>query len=480
MYQDIEAKRVQFSVYAIFFLVSFIFLLNSPQHPIRESAMFTDSGVFQTIAMAIRDGLLPYRDSFDHKGPILYIINLVGVLIDTKHGIWYIELLSLFAFSVFFYKISRLVSDNLFVNFFAVALSFCLLNNFYEGGNFTEEYAMPLIAYSLYVFLDFLINRKVTRWRIFVCGVCLAAVLLLRPNMTAAWIVFCPYIAAQLLYEKEWNKLLDYTILFLSGLFFLILPVMIGMQALGFFENFIDSYILFNLSYTKTSAIALFCCVLYFGTNIAFIFSVLGSVYLARDDKKDGSIFFIYFCYLVLSLILVALPGRFYGHYGMVLVPAIGFPVAAIVDYFIKNNNSWMLIRVISLSALFVGLGQWNSILLRGQNKIDEDTLKIITIIQNVTSQNDKISVYGNWDALYVLSQRKHATKYSYQFPIGQIRPEILHEYIEALKAEKPSVVVIQAGRDNDQLINKFLIDYKYKSIYSNGHKIFVRTNADN
>ena len=476
---DIEVKREQLSVYTILFLVTFVFLLNSPQHPLRESAMFTDSGVFQTIALAICDGLLPYRDSFDHKGPILYIINLAGVLIGTKHGIWYIELLTLFAFAVFVYKISRLVSGSLFVNLFAVALSFCLLDNFYEGGNFTEEYAMPLIAYSLYVFLDFLINRNVTRWRIFACGLCFASVLLLRPNMIAVWIVFCPYIAALLLYRENWNKFLRFTILFLLGVLFLILPFMVGMFSLGIFESFIDSYILFNLSYTKTDATTLFFSVLFFGTNLIFVFSVLGSLYLVRDDKKNRSIFFVYFCYLVLSLLLVALPGRFYGHYGMVLVPAIAFPVTSIVVYLLKINNSNVLIKFVSLSILFVGLGHWSSIMLRGQDKLDEDILNMITIIQNVTGPNDRISVYGNWDALYVLSQRKHATKYSYQFPIGQVRPEILTDYIEALRVEKPPVVVIQLGRNKDLLINKFLSDYNYKPIYSNGHQIFVKERTD-
>ena len=47
---------------------------------------------------------------------------------------------------------------------------------------------------------------------------------------------------------------------------------------------------------------------------------------------------------------------------------------------------------------------------------------------------NTPISVYGNWYIIYVLSQHKHATKYSYQFPLGQINPDIITDYFKQLQ----------------------------------------------
>lgn len=41
---------------------------------------------------------------------------------------------------------------------------------FDEGGNFTEEYAMPFILWSLYIFLDYFLNEKVSGLRILLCG----------------------------------------------------------------------------------------------------------------------------------------------------------------------------------------------------------------------------------------------------------------------------------------------------------------------
>ena len=61
----------------LFLGLSFVFLFNSPLHPWIRGESTTDSSVFRTVAMMMRYGYMPYRDSFDHKGPLLYIIEFL-------------------------------------------------------------------------------------------------------------------------------------------------------------------------------------------------------------------------------------------------------------------------------------------------------------------------------------------------------------------------------------------------------------------
>ena len=72
-------------------ILALIFGINSPLHPWLGTEAGTDSSVFKTVVMMMERGYQPYRDSFDHKGPFLYILNWLGNRISPYNGIWWIE-----------------------------------------------------------------------------------------------------------------------------------------------------------------------------------------------------------------------------------------------------------------------------------------------------------------------------------------------------------------------------------------------------
>jgi hypothetical protein len=57
-----------------------------------------DSGVYLYVD-AHPSGDTPYVDVWDHKGPLIYFINALGVSIDPggEKGIWLLEAIALFA-----------------------------------------------------------------------------------------------------------------------------------------------------------------------------------------------------------------------------------------------------------------------------------------------------------------------------------------------------------------------------------------------
>ncbi len=86
-------------------LVTFLFLQNSPLSIWRSGETGTDSSVFKTVALMMRHGGMPYRDTFDHKGPLLYLLNYTGSLISYYKGVWFIELLMDFTAFLLFTKL---------------------------------------------------------------------------------------------------------------------------------------------------------------------------------------------------------------------------------------------------------------------------------------------------------------------------------------------------------------------------------------
>ena len=89
--------------------LTFCFLIISPLHIWTNGESGTDSSVFMTVAMMMDKGYMPYRDSFDHKGPLIYLINYVGRKIAVYRGVWVLEFLFLLITVCYLYKTARIL-----------------------------------------------------------------------------------------------------------------------------------------------------------------------------------------------------------------------------------------------------------------------------------------------------------------------------------------------------------------------------------
>lgn len=117
-----------------------------------------------------------------------------------------------------------------------------------------------------------------------------------------------------------------------------------------------------------------------------------------------------------------------------------------------------------------------NSWIERNYDHTSQTVSDICNVIETNTTEDECISVYGNWNLVYVKSHRLSATKYAYQFPVCYSNPEIMDEYIEELGEKLPKVVVVQGAIKNDAFLN-ILTGYGYSETYSNtdGDSVYVR-----
>lgn len=456
---------------------AFILLLKSPLHIWKHGESGVDSSVFQTVALMMERGYMPYRDSFDHKGPLLYIINYIGRQISAYRGVWAVEFVSMVTTLLSLYRIARLKCNKV-LSCFAVLTGISLIFGFFDGGNLTEEYALPFIAIALFIFLDYFINKIINSMRLILCGFCFGGVFLLRPNMISVWIVFCIAVLVDCFRRKEGRLLGTYILRFLIGTGGMIVPVAIWMIKNGILMECLKCYIHFNFLYTSSPEMALFPqkwqSFFYFFNNTVVILSVVVSIYLAV--RTERFLYSIYICYIGCTLWLIALSGMEYGHYGMILVPVVVFPVASLLSECERRDKEEgsmvVLLAVLWLSGSII-MPDWlsgiGSVAKVYANRHEDSYSKVVEdvcfIIEEKTSSNEAISVYGSWDIIYLLSNRMHATRYSYQGPIDLIVPEIIDEYIEGLKKETPKIVVVQGGHYDDN-ISSFLAENHYELIW--------------
>ena len=117
-----------------------------------------DSSVFLYIGKRMLEGKLPYRDLFDHKGPILYLIEVSGLSLTPRStsGVWVLEVLNLLAASFLMLRLGFLEAENRASGFLAVLTAVGVCGwKIWQGGNFTEEYALPWITAAALVFFRF-------------------------------------------------------------------------------------------------------------------------------------------------------------------------------------------------------------------------------------------------------------------------------------------------------------------------------------
>ena len=65
-----------------------------------------------------------------------------------------------------------------------------------------------------------------------------------------------------------------------------------------------------------------------------------------------------------------------------------------------------------------------------------------------------------------MISERCHATQYSYQYPIADVSSEIMENYWSQLEKETPPIIVVQAGRMDDRMV-KYLYENQYELLWS-------------
>ncbi len=462
------------------FLTAFVFLFNSPTNIWRTADIYKDSSVFKTVTIMMEHGFMPYKDSFDHKGPLLYLLNYIGNRFSDYRGIWFIELLFLTVTILLIFKIARL-STSVVPSIVVTFVSLSLLFKYFEGGNLTEEYAMAFIAVSLYIFLDYFLNDTVSAVRLCICGICFGAVLLLRPNMIAVWICFSIAVLVKAISEKKLYTIIPILGWFVLGVLIIGLPVIVWLLKNGCLRSCWEAYILFNKRYmsaeggravfrTKWNSFFVFL-----NTSICLL-AVFLQTYVCVVKKH--LVDYAYLSCMVVSLLFICLSGRTYGHYGMTLVPLIAYPLCHLFVLFddVKARDTSKALKLIVCLYLLIAivLPEWLPLLAevptiyskRNNDQRSEVVKEIGAIVMANTSEDEEISVYGSWDIIYVVSNRMHATRYSYQYPIGSMFPDIMDDYMKELGEETPKIVVVEEKR-YDERIRSFLEENHYSLYWS-------------
>lgn len=209
--------------------------------PISAGTFGHDAGIFAYIGMALTKGEVLYTGAWDNKGPLLYFINALGILINYRYGILIIEILSLFITASFMYKTGLLFVSKA-KSLLCSAFCMSLLIDTLEGGNLSEEYALPFTVIAFYFIAKFFKNEfTLKKYEMMIVGACIAAILLLRMNILAFLGCAVLGVIVALVSKKEFKTLATVAGFALLGFFLFLTPFVIYLVVTDSLKMCIDT-----------------------------------------------------------------------------------------------------------------------------------------------------------------------------------------------------------------------------------------------
>ena len=184
----------------------------SPLYPFNP---WDDANCFFTVGRGIIHGLVPYRDLYEQKGPLLYFLYALAALISEKSfiGAWIAECVMASLFAVFSWKTVKLFTEP---PKFAIALVPLFLGLPYStrlfnfGGN-AEELCFPLLTIALYLGLKAIVKGDglPSGKDALFCGLITSALFWIKYTFIGFMAGFCLYILIRTIKRKEFiTKLL--------------------------------------------------------------------------------------------------------------------------------------------------------------------------------------------------------------------------------------------------------------------------------
>ena len=207
-------------------------------------------GCYHTVGKSLWSGMIPYRDLYEHKGPLVYALHSLATLISYRSFIGMYFLLIPFAFFFFYYsrRLLRLFTDQPLEPWFPVICIGVYTLNSYLTGDSVEEMFFPFMIYSIYVVFRYIIKntpfpRSTCISLGFGLGVIFWTKFVLLPFFVVLF-VFLSYMMSKRHHLDNYIFLLKHS---LAGFIIVTLPIILFYSLTGALSSMLEVYFHDNL-----------------------------------------------------------------------------------------------------------------------------------------------------------------------------------------------------------------------------------------
>ena len=280
----------------------------------------------------------------------------------------------------------------------------------------------------------------------------------------------CIGVLVKCIKEKNTKQLIGYIIWFLIGFAAITLPILIWLICGNALDAFFHDYFIFNLVYSSAiekTPMSVLRALNFFFMSGPVLISIPILVYAFVKEHKLIDILCL--VSLILSVFLSSISGRQSSHYAMIFCPITVYSASRflaqgkeisgkLVKSVYISSLSLMIIAFSSSIAYF--LWPLSETILNRKTPYYDEVFKAAEIVAKNTDETDKISVCGNRNLIYLLSDRESSSKYSYQYPIIEFDTEIKNEYLSDISKLETEVIVITSYDTIHEILEDILNEH--------------------
>lgn len=302
-YLNSKSSPAEIIIMLIFaFGLMFFATASSPHYGINP---WVDANAFFTVGKSMANGVTIYKDLFEQKGPLLYVLHAIAYFISKTSftGVYLLESAAMF-FSMFFaYKTARLYLGKPLSLGCAVLFAASAVNStcFYMGDS-AEEFALPLlmvlIYYTAYYFKNSDENKL--KWYVFLLnGFFAGCVLMIKFTVIGFWFGFMAVMSAHTLFvKKDVKSAFKNAFIFVGGMLIPLAAFSLYFMIKGGLKDFYEAYFGFNLFVysdeksliEKATTMALCFVNAFFKNKILFVltgFGCLAAIFVKPVAEKN-------------------------------------------------------------------------------------------------------------------------------------------------------------------------------------------------
>lgn len=430
-----------------------------------------DSGVFLYTGMVVSRGGMPYVDSWDHKGPLLAVIEtLAWRLGGGIVGAPILEAVVLFfGLAVAGLIWSRWIRAWAPVLVLVVGVTYL---GVFEGGNFTETWLFPfqLVAYSIVADVALRLGRDAPA-RIIVgagltVGLAASVGLFTRMNNVAGLLVLAG------IFVVFFRRRLAFAASVVGVVAVVGIALTLWLWTGDALRAAVDQYIRYNLFYSegtplgeRVASFATLAQLLVSGAVVAVALVIMGAVFMRRVAAKGASsptvtVAVVFLAVGAVDALSQMASGRPYPHYLVVAIAGVAVAVAGVGSEVLPAVGTWWrserrprfrAIRVLGIAALAAlvlssssatALQGLRTTLGAGVFTAGSYQAQIVDRVLAETSPDDRVLVHGAETWILAASQRLSPTAITYSLPVEQGYGGLPEQYLADVTAFPPALIV--------------------------------------
>ena len=401
----------------------FVFLFSCTTSPLYEHYPFWfhgDSGIFQEMGVCLLQGGTPYVDLFDHKGPILWFIQALGIGLNPRWGLMALQSISLFCTLLLWYKSSLLLVERQIPAIIITLSGLIFLLAFYQRGNLCEEWSLPFISLPIYLY----VKRSGTRapspavipgtrapspavmqqpqartpayqhTDAFIVGLSVGIIAMIRLNNTAPIVGFVLWHFIECIKNKDFRRLCTDVTLILAGMAIVFdacaLFYLAKARWTGVYEMIYGTFI-FNFLYVAEGSgpLSFVSKLQHYVTPLLFL---TADTILLIHDKK--TLFIIWPTILSFVVTLFAIGSFGFVHYMIIFIPLLVLSICLAVKS--RTKITFFIYGSACVFSLFLSYDAVDHLLFRVRGNIADTTLNDgFHRFANSLSDDERNSIYN-------------------------------------------------------------------------------------